>query len=477
MHTVDYFIKFEFENKLFERKVKEVEYWHLIRFDIYNSIISAKNNDIDLFPKSSKVSKLNKIIDRIKLIPNFIRFNPLINLKEKDIIVLNHSRKVWNGDYYECIYTDKILDKLRNSYYIFESSYQNKHYKSKNKDNIRYFDYIDLMSELKIVIAERIKLFKLSANELSELNSLIDNINKSFNVQLDKRYYINKIIRRILQYKFRYKYYKKVLTKVNPKILIEVVHYSTTNLIINRIAKEYGIKIIELQHGTMGKYHIAYNFFNKMRILSFPDYIFLFGEYWREYTRLPLKDDRLIVTGFPYFEFKKNKFNKKNTANGIINILFISQGPVGRKLVDIAVKLHQILSKDKYNIIYKLHPREYDTWKERYPSLLNTSICVVDDNKRDIYSFFESCQYQVGVYSTAIFEGIGFNLKTFIVKDYGFEYMEQLINSGNALLVESEEDIVSALNSEENGALNSQKLWAKNSTNNIIARIEELIND
>ena len=101
-------------------------------------------------------------------------------------------------------------------------------------------------------------------------------------------------------------YYLKLLDKVKPKIIIEVVSYSFNNLLINEVAKKYKIPTIELQHGTIGRYHIAYNFKKQIYLPTFPDYIFLFGEYWKNNTRFPISNGKLKVTGFPYFEHKMN---------------------------------------------------------------------------------------------------------------------------------------------------------------------------
>lgn len=78
------------------------------------------------------------------------------------------------------------------------------------------------------------------------------------------------ILNMALQYKLMYLHYDRMLNRIRPKVIIEVVSYSLPKLIVNDIAKKMNIPTIELQHGTMGKYHIAYNFSEKMDLKRFP---------------------------------------------------------------------------------------------------------------------------------------------------------------------------------------------------------------
>jgi len=479
MELIDKFIKFEYEEDLFNKEIQGVKFWHYVRFSIYSKILKEKYNFGQAHSNLSGKKFISRVWYKILQIPDFILKNPLFRLNQKDILVLNHQRRVKNGNYYDCIYTDEILENIKNSYYVFEEPYLEKHFRPIRTKNIRYFDYINF------IISIKIKAFKfidpnygtLREEDINELYLLLNNINKIFDISIDDDKAIKEIKNIILIYRFSKKYYEKILNKIKPKIIIEVCSYGFSRFLFNELAKKRGIEIVELQHGTMGKYHISYNFYKKLELDTFPEYIYLFGEYWKNNTRFPLEKENLIVTGFPYFESRLKELTINNRKrNKKENILFISQGTVGKELSRLAINLNNLIDHKKYNIIYKLHPGEYDRWKNEYPRLKESNIEVIANNKKNIYYYFSKCNFQVGVYSTAIFEGLGFNLKTFIYKIYGYHYMKDLYENNYAQLVISANDIINQLNNDKKNIKNKEFFWKSNSLKNIINNINNIIN-
>ena len=61
--------------------------------------------------------------------------------------------------------------------------------------------------------------------------------------------------------------------------------------------------------------------------------------------------------------------------------------------------------------------------------ICSSNIKIIVDDKISLYEFFPKCQLQIGVYSTAIAEGIGFDLDTIILKvdDYHSVYSKWII--------------------------------------------------
>ena len=188
-----------------------------------------------------------------------------------------------------------------------------------------------------------------------------------------------------------------------------------------------------------------------------------------------MERDKLIIAGFPYFENKLKELLKNSRKNSKKeDILFISQGTIGKELSKLAIKLDKLINHEKYNIIYKLHPGEYYRWEDEYPWLKNSNIEIIDNSKYDIYYYFSRCNFQVGVYSTAIFEGLGFDLKTFIYKIYGYKHMKDLYENNYAQLVASADDIINKLNSGEENIINKEFFWKSNSLKNIIDNLNNI---
>ena len=148
--------------------------------------------------------------------------------------------------------------------------------------------------------------------------------------------------------------------------------------------------------------------------------------------------------GFSYFQEQSKKF--KNISANDKQILFISQGVIGKYLSALALKAAEKLPD--YNIIYKLHPGEYETWKN-YDDLVKASklenVKVIDNSEIELYQLFAQSEYQIGAFSTAIYEGLMFNCKTFILDVPGIEYLNDLIDDGYVYKINDADDLVENL--------------------------------
>lgn len=466
---IDEFIKFEYENILFKEQINNFKYWHYIRKTVYDEILEKKSNIGQAHSNLNKEKYYRRIVLKLKQFPNWIYRNPFFLLKKKDILVLNHPRRVKNQNYYDCIYTDEILNNLDYSYYVFEQPILEKHFTPVTTKNLKYLDYLNYKIAINVEFNRKILRFRFSKADLDNICTILNRIEKLFEVNLNKTKILKALKIAYLSYKPTRRYYNKLLEKINPKIIIELVSYGRDRLIINELASEKGIPVIELQHGTMGKYHIAYNFAEKIKLPTFPDYIFVFGQFWKDNTRLPIQDDKVKVVGWSYFQQKVNEYENSGSIKGDSKktILFISQGTIGKALSKIAIEVFKKLNKEKFRIIYKLHPGEYDRWEDEYPWLVTANFEVIDHNNKDMHHYFAQSDIQVGVASTALFEGLGYGLKTIVVKLQGHEYMEKLYNESFAELVDNSESLVKKITTKsKNKALNIDYFWKPNCIEN-----------
>ncbi|MBO6104425.1 MAG: hypothetical protein J6O99_00830, partial [Methanobrevibacter sp.] len=62
--------------------------------------------------------------------------------------------------------------------------------------------------------------------------------------------------------------------------------------------------------------------------------------------------------------------------------------------------------------------------------------------------------YQIGAFSTAIYEGLAFNCKTFIIDVPGVEYLDDLIDKDIVKRVKSSEELINYIN---NGNISIQE--------------------
>ncbi len=478
MNLPDLYSKYlEVESKynLFDEYVKnELPLWYLLRFPIWaSSIIVQKMKIASPSTNFQKQDFKTKTNIGFNLIKGTIAKNPFIGLKKYDILALGISQKEKTNNKFYDIYMDYLIEALNYDQIISFLPTAGKHYFPLAVKNYKFLDAVILSTAIKKLIQ---KPDNATINKIIELLKIFV---KEFDLKLDIKkeatlLYYDKVFN-FLQYK---KTFEKILKTVKPKLIFENDHYGIKCIALNMVAKRMNIPSVELQHGIIDKYSIAYNYSNLKKNpdnAPLPKYIFLFGDYWKPACKLPIKEENKIITGFPHFDLKRKTIigsvKKKN------QIVFISQRTVGNKLSKFAFEIAQTLTD--YNIVYKLHPQEYYDWKKNYGFLANLNNIEVADKKakKSLYNYFAESKIQVGVYSTALYEGLGFSLKTFVVKLPGFECFQNLIDSGYVVLVDTPSEIVNNLHSKTNRTEQiHDSIWKSDSLNNMISAMEKILN-
>jgi hypothetical protein len=224
-----------------------------------------------------------------------------------------------------------------------------------------------------------------------------------------------------------------------PKNIFMVCSYGKEPIVM--AAKRLRIPVVELQHGVVTNYHLGYSVAPGQHKLSFPDYFLTFGDYWVNSVNYSIDDNNIIPIGYPYFTREIQNYRGVEKKNQII---FISQGTIGKKLSELAIKFaHEVNSS--VEVVYKLHPGEYDRWKIEYKGLFESQehgvLSVIDGEYPSLYQLLAESTWQVGVNSTVLFEGLGLKCRTIIVELPGHEHMDQLILENKALLIKPDTPI------------------------------------
>jgi UDP-N-acetylglucosamine:LPS N-acetylglucosamine transferase len=416
---------------LLDLEIEGVKVWQYSQFQIFNSVLVK----LGIFDHAhSSTNKFQKVSSIPMMIYNSVLKNPLFGQYEKDILIFNNPRKMYIDGEFIDIYTEYFIKELHSDMYqVLENPYMNKHYKNRRKLNTRYLDALKLQAALS-GFCKKVKLSKSDYKKISEIEW---EIHQTFNCRID----LQSIFKRnITRFKVNFNYYKKIIQKRRPKIIFVVAHYSYHELIY--AAKVNGIPVIELQHGVITPYSISYNYPQTNNSIDyFPDKILTFGEYWAESINFPIKKHNIIPVGYPFLEkqIEKYKFEKKDSKQ----ILFLSQGTIGKKLFDVAIEFAKGL-KD-YKIVYKLHPGEFADWKLKYSDYSEVeqldNLEIIDTNMKELYYYFSKSNYVVGVYSTALYEGLAFGCNCILVDLPGIDYMEKLISSGEVAVVKGSNDL------------------------------------
>ncbi len=470
------FLAVEKRYNLFENYNDEIPLWSLLRMQIWWTRIVVKK--LGLNPPQKEFNKLNKktkLLNSMQLLKGSMLYNPFIGLGKYDFLFLGTARRKKVSEYFYDIYTDYLIQTLGNyNCLTISRSFNGYHYRPVITKNLKYLDYVNILTFVKS------KTRRKNTRILSQIENILKIFSNDFKIKWDsseaERLYYEKVFN-FLEYQ---RVFEKILPKIKPKIIFEIVHYNSLCIALNTVADKMNIPTVELQHGMINKYHIGYNYSNlesNKDYLFLPKYIFLFGKFWKDANFLPISKQKQIVTGFPYLEIEKENLKHISKKDG--QIIFISQKLIGERLAKIAYELAQKISSN-YKIIYKLHPAEYFDWKEKYPFLRYCkNLEVADENyDKSLYQLFAESNFQVGVFSTALFEGLTFNLITLVVNLQGSEYMRDLIKSNLVFLVNNDEEILEKIKNCRNKInINriSKIIWQDNAINNMKSAIESIL--
>jgi len=175
--------------------------------------------------------------------------------------------------------------------------------------------------------------------------------------------------------------------------------------------------VVELQHGAISPFHLGYSYPGRPPVADQPDELWCFGSYWTEVADLPA-DMRTAVVGAPYLPTANEKDPRR--------VVFLSQGTVGAELLHVAeavAKEHPDLE-----VLYRLHPSERASDYTIPPAVrLSTTGSTLE--------LLASATYQVGVSTTALFEGMALGCRTAVANLPGHEYLEPAIAKGHAMLM------------------------------------------
>ena len=359
------------------------------------------------------------------------------------------------------IYCDPVIEHLSNIYkcVLLESPYLNAHLTPSKTKNIKYLDLpVFLAGLLRRTKLIRFSLSKYEQNIIGEIQNIIE---KNFNIHFDEFPVL--LLNQLYFRKSIFSFYTWILKKSRPKIVVVICGYG--NKIFIEACHKLSIPVVELQHGSsVGRYHIGYSFPKKHdNEIRFPDYLLTFGDFWKNRSEYPIGSEKIFSVGYPFFEIEVSKYKNIKKRHQII---FISQGTIGHTLSAFAVQLNSI-KNFSYKIIYKLHPGEYSRWRKEYPWLVGSGIEVIEDDKKSLYCLLSESKIQIGVYSTAIYEGLGFGLKTFLINLPGIEYMHELIEYGAVTVVTNVSKLVEQLDKPTQNKVLSEFFLKNNSLENI----------
>ncbi len=431
--------------------------WERIRFEAHRAIlVGAGLIDEPQWRLATGVAERARALARRSL--DALRRSPW-RARPADLLFVGHARrkKSADGTWWD-LYCDPVLPKLKRSFVYAEEPDLGGHFTPARTADAYYLDGIWLAS----VAADRLApsgLTRECAGALAEAEA-----------RLRERTGVSVRLRRMASAALKRRsaalpLYRRLLARLRPKLVVVVVSYGKETLV--EAARERGIPVAELQHGVIHGHHLGYAYPSGTK-RDFPDWLLTFGDYWRTAAPLPLPRERVVAVGYPYFEAESARHTGVPRRD---QVLFLSQGAIGARLSRLAAA---VAGRHPWRIVYKLHRAEYADWRARYPWLADGRVQVLDTDDVPLYRLFAESRAQVGVFSTAVYEGLGFGLPTFLAELPGIESMAELLASGSALRVRNAEELVCALGRARSAAPDVERFFRGDATRRLAATLERL---
>lgn len=474
-NNIDEFLKIEEKYGLYEDVIQGVNYWNYIRFWMFNYDIMEQH--LGLTHRSTEKKKVTLDACRDLFRAYLKGRKQLHHHGKRDVMFIVHPRRVETDGVFMSSYTDCIEEMFDTSISI-EVPHPFLQFKNVMTKNI-YYPFEKLISfKLSCFWTNKIcknKKTRLVDEIKTHLQKPFQEINEIYGIDLNIEKWANEAAGLIPKVKYYRKVMNCLLDKFDPKIVVEVVSYNTYCMAFNEVARERNIPIIELQHGTMHADHAGYIYSTDKLMSQLPNEILIYSDYWKTFAHMPKDCCSLVTTGFPYFEnFVASTKNGNIERDDRITIAFVSQETVGAELSLLATDLAKVLPKEKYRIIYKLHPGECATWKSKYGYMSDGNIEVIDSSNFGIYYLFSVSDIQVGVYSSAIYEGLGFGLKTYLYKIGHANTMEYLVEQGYAEYFDDVHQLVDMIEHSSLENEGASSFWKTDSMNNVVNEIKRV---
>jgi hypothetical protein len=410
------FLEMEIKHNLFHGKIYKFEIWGAFRHYCFTNILENSKKYGKVY-QPIKI-KYNTCFNFINLLrkSNF----KLLFFKKYNYVILEHHR---DNLTYDPI-TKDIENELKAESYI-RMTYSEKFQPPKRRNSV-YLDGFKVFSKL----ISWPFFFLIPEKLILGFKDFSDEFNMPDQSKLYKRY--------ILEYVILFKIYSYLFKKWNTKALFVVVSYTNFPLIC--AAKHNNVTVFELQHGFISTASPAYNYHINNEINYLPNYFLSFSNYWNKYVNF----GTTTCTAIGNSEFVvKTKPNKKKQKT----LLIISQPTIAKQL-NLYIKKN-IKTLNSYQIFYKLHPADYNTWTRTYPIIKtlneNFSNFHIITKTPLLGELFDKSIFVLGVYSTALFEGIEHNCITLILNIDGSEMLSNLIETKQAVLVDKNKNLIDTL--------------------------------
>ena len=466
--------KVEMYSGVFEITVNDVPIWWFLRWRFHHTLLSKLcegDKNASVYVAFSKVpkgqSKLKKVNFKVYFISLFRSCLSLLRLFFKWRVFKNKTLFITDPIY---LYKDadgnrmdKILDigekKLRNQIVQTEKmSFTNRDLDSLlyRKDTI-FLDWIALYSIIKYFIKR--KKYRVVRNwDKFETNCLemdFDGIPSEWIIES-----LKDVLKSMKSQIFVLLNNAEVIFKVfEPKNIILMDAYSNYAIAVIYYAKEFGIPVMEMQHGLINDYHIGY----KIRVptgfkgkLIIADKVILYGDKYKEIMLSGEnihKKENLIVAGSPltnkyinkYFQKKaymRKRMRERITINKDSFVVMITSGYSNN--YDLLEFIKEIIKiPDDFYLVIKPHPLEYNVGNSIYKTIeSHPRVRVIKKEESDLFENLAATDVHASINSSVFLECLPLQIPNIIIKISTYFEIFLLLKKDEVINVSTPEEFV-----------------------------------
>jgi hypothetical protein len=446
---------------LLERTVGGVRFWEHLRMQTF----------WDLSEASGETSQPHTVAQRspaalaslaLRAVRNSVARNPLLAGPREFLFYGHPRRKLEEDGAWWDLYCDPLTALLEGRYVHLEGYHLLGHATPPKTQDLRYMDLVKALAAAKMAISERRPVG--TPEEHRMLEEVERQVNAAFGTALPIK---RKALHVLAVRRATLPLYRRILRRVRPRLVVLVVSYGKTTFI--EACRLEGIPVAELQHGIIHGEHLGYQFPDAPK-RAFPDYLLTYGAFWNQAAAYPLPPERVLAVGYPYFTMQSRKHPPSPRPH---RLLFLSQGTIGAALSRLAVEV-AARAPAGITVTYKLHPGEAGRWRAEYPWLAGAPVEVIEGPEPSLYGLFAESVAQVGVNSTALFEGLGYRLPTYFLEAPGIDAMAPLLQQGHATLVHTAGDLLAALSSSRPPAADMEAFFKPATAEDVVLVLERL---
>ena len=148
--------------------------------------------------------------------------------RKHDVLILNAERRVWSENCYECIYTDRIAAEYPDSI-VLERPYFQKHFRPVKTRNLVYTDLIEIKTMIhwysrRLLYKKQVAGIRKTLRD--KISGPVEEIRNVYHIEYDVEHILDQMVCGYYVYQTKRKEFGRILDRVNPKIILEVVGYN-----------------------------------------------------------------------------------------------------------------------------------------------------------------------------------------------------------------------------------------------------------